>query len=207
VPSLRYDELEMLQRYDSRPGLRWEWAKSFLTAWHHHRFGIVKKLAPRLLSARQLRPEGVEARIRDEGPDGWYAYRARPDEAALISRAARDHFRGRLKRIDADTAMARGLRDLLGLCRDEGLPAALVLMPEGPTFRGWYGPRFDTELKAFLAGLERDFGVRTIDARGWVDEELFVDSHHLFAEGAEVFTRRLGAEVVGPLLGRRAAGR
>src|SRR5262245_7553574 len=146
VTSLRYDELELLERYDSRPGLRWQWAKSFLTAWHHHRLGLVKKFAPGLLSARQLRPEGVEGRIRDEGPDGWYAFRAEPDEAALIWRAARDHFRGRLKRIDADTPMAGGLRDLLAHCRDEGLPAALVLMPEGPTFRGWYGPRFDAGL-------------------------------------------------------------
>src|SRR5262245_4864059 len=197
VPSLRYEELELLQRYDRRPGLRWEWARSVLTAWHHHRFAIVKKFAPRLLPPRQLRPEGIEGRIRDEGPDGWYAFRVRADEAALISRAARDFFRGRLKRMDADSPMALGLRDLLVLCRDEGLPAALVLMPEGPTFRGWYGSRFEAELKTFLAGLERDFGVRTIDARGWVDEELFVDSHHLIAEGAEVFTRRLGAEAIG----------
>ena len=47
-------------------------------------------------------------------------------------------------------------------------------------------------IDAYLAGLSRDYGVAVIDARTWVAEDGFFDSHHLLPAGASTFSRRLG---------------
>jgi hypothetical protein len=92
-------------------------------------------------------------------------------------------------------APARALRDLLDRCRAEKVRVALVLMPEGSEFRGWYPPAMEAEMADFLGGLRREHGVAVIDARAWVDDAGFWDSHHLLPSGAAVFTRRLADEV------------
>src|SRR5262249_47575099 len=98
---------------------------------------------------------------------------------------------------------AQAYRDLLALCRDEHIPAALLVMPEGSAFRGLYPPQGRVALDAFLADLSREFAVPLIDARSWVDDDGFWDGHHLEAGGAEVFTERFGREALRPLLSRR----
>jgi hypothetical protein len=92
------------------------------------------------------------------------------------------------------------LRATLELCREQHAAAALVLMPEGETFRGWYSPEALARLDAFLGGLTREFGVPVIDARTWVAERDTSDSHHLLLSGAMTFTERFAREAVVPLL-------
>jgi Protein of unknown function (DUF1574) len=92
------------------------------------------------------------------------------------------------------------LRATLELCREHHAAAALVLMPEGETFRGWYSPEALTRLDAFLSGLTREFGVPVIDARTWVAERDTSDSHHLLRSGATTFSERFAREAVVPLL-------
>ena len=88
----------------------------------------------------------------------------------------------------------------LAVARHEGLVTALVLMPEGPAMRGWYRPAGWRDLRAYLDRLGRRFGVQLIDARAWVGEEDFTDSHHLAAAGARRFSARLGRDVLLHLL-------
>lgn len=92
------------------------------------------------------------------------------------------------------------LRATLELCREHHAAAALVLMPEGVTFRGWYSADALARLDAFLDGLTREFGVPVIDARTWVAERDTSDSHHLLLSGATTFTERFSREAVVPLL-------
>ena len=97
---------------------------------------------------------------------------------------------------------ARGLRHALETCRREGIPAAVLLMPESPDMRQCYGPGTRAALDVFLQSECREFGVELIDAREWYQtEELFCDGLHLVPEGARLFTARLADEVLPRLVG------
>ena len=80
--------------------------------------------------------------------------------------------------------------------RADHLPAALVLMPEGSAFRSWYSPPMWAQIQGFLNDLGCEFTAPLINARDWVADEDFYDSHHMFAHGAAVFTERFGPEVL-----------
>ena len=69
-------------------------------------------------------------------------------------------------------------------------------MPEGTWYRSWYGTGVEHELQAFLGGLRDQFGADVVDARTWVADEEFNDSHHLLQSGAACFTDRLTQEGV-----------
>src|SRR5262249_30236172 len=98
------------------------------------------------------------------------------------------------------------LRESVALCRREGIAVAPLLMPEASEVRRWYPPGAGAALDDLPGALRRDFGVPVIDAREWVADAGFADSHHLLPAGAAAFTGRLGHEVIVPLLeGRRPA--
>ncbi|MCZ2342270.1 MAG: DUF1574 domain-containing protein [Bacteroidales bacterium] len=92
------------------------------------------------------------------------------------------------------------LRELLGTCREQGIPVRLVLMPEGTEFRSWYPPERLATLKTFLGSIATEYGVSWIDAQNWLPDEAFYDSHHMLAVGADAFTDRLIRDFVVPLL-------
>jgi hypothetical protein len=126
-----------------------------------------------------------------------------------VSRAATEHARQAYEehlsgfRLGGPSAAA--LRELLELCRAEGISAALVLMPEGSEFRSWYPPAARAQIDHFLDELCRDCGAGVIDARLWLADEDFVDGHHPYPQGAARFSARLAREVIAPRLGRAGA--
>jgi hypothetical protein len=105
------------------------------------------------------------------------------------------------------------LREMLSLCRDQSIPAALLYMPEESQLRRWYPPHVDAAINAYFAGLRQDFGAPLVDARDWVEDCYFSDFVHLLPDGARKFTSRLEREAIPGLLeessasGRYAAGR
>jgi hypothetical protein len=92
------------------------------------------------------------------------------------------------------------LRELLALCRTEGIPAGLIVMPESSEHRSWYPAAARAELAAYLDRLKREFHVPLIDARCWIADADFYDSHHLWPRGAATFTRRFQVEALEPFL-------
>ena len=88
----------------------------------------------------------------------------------------------------------------LELCRAHGLKAALVLMPEGSAFRARYNPKVWRQIKDFLDALSRTYDAPLINAREWIEDDGFFDSHHLIIPGAITLARRLSREGVLPLL-------
>ncbi|OWK42972.1 hypothetical protein FRUB_02571 [Fimbriiglobus ruber] len=89
----------------------------------------------------------------------------------------------------------RAYRDLLALCRARGIPVAFYVMPESPTFRGWYPPAARERIRSYY----RELGVPVFDASDWIgDETMFADGHHLMRHGATAFSERFGRECVGP---------
>ena len=97
----------------------------------------------------------------------------------------------------------RALEDLLDQARALGIPTALVMMPESKAFRELLPADGDARLMSFLRNLSERTGARLVDARRWLPDENFSDGHHMFARGAETFTRRLARECVAPELGIR----
>jgi hypothetical protein len=91
---------------------------------------------------------------------------------------------------------ARALEDLLACCRQDGVRAALLLMPEGSVFRSWYPPGMRAGCDAWLSALCRREGVPLVDARTWVEDAGFWDGHHLFPAGAVRFTQRWTREAL-----------
>jgi hypothetical protein len=97
----------------------------------------------------------------------------------------------------------RATRELLEFCRGQGIEVVLVLTPEGRTFQSWYSPESRRRVDAYCDALSRAYGVPLIDARDWLDDADFTDSHHVNARGAEAFTLRLGRDVLQPLVDGR----
>jgi hypothetical protein len=95
---------------------------------------------------------------------------------------------------------ARALGDLLDLCRKEGIPVALVLMPEASYFRACYAPAVNAFLHDFLTGVQQHWHVPLIDARQWIEDKYFWDGHHLLPAGAAVFTDRFERNALRPLV-------
>ena len=170
-----------------------------------HRFKLLSRVLPDALPW-YLRYEW--GRTRD--PNGWNKTPAA--DASEVTAEERD--RGTARTVSeyrdvmwcdlpARPAVA-ALRDTLALCRAEGIPVRLVVMPEGDTFRNLYPPGAEARIALFLASLTAEFGCPLTDARGWLPEDASLDGHHLHRAGAAAFTDRLTAEVILPFLHARA---
>jgi hypothetical protein len=85
----------------------------------------------------------------------------------------------------------RALQDMITQCRHHAIEPILVVLPESPRFRSWYGPRGNEQLDHFLKQFPRENGVRLIPARDWLEETDFADGHHATPRGASTYTRKL----------------
>jgi hypothetical protein len=195
---LQWNDLRLLERYgDEDRRLRKEWWLGCLAPCYSHRFSILSRVCPPYLYYL-YRQDG----FRDIDGSGWVEppeqRNAGIREVAL--RAAREDYHNYLSDFQVGEAGAGAIREQLEVCRQEGIPVALVLMPEGTEFRSWYQPADWQAIEFFLTHVCREFDVPLINAREWLPDEDFVDSHHLLPSGAERFTDRLGREAILPLL-------
>jgi hypothetical protein len=143
----------------------------------------------------------VPMRWRNHDEFGWGAWAEKPDAELRAKRIAhaRTEFEIPLKYTRVTPFTEQVLRRLVDRCRAEGIPLAFYIMPEGPTFRSWYDPDMRADTDRFLARLQGEYGVPVIDAREWVGEDDFIDSHHLLPDGAAKFTKRFGRDVLTPI--------
>jgi hypothetical protein len=205
VNRLRWVDMPAVARYADRPSLLVRrWCRSRLAPCYTHRFCILTRYAPDLL------PESQADELRRLDGFGWNQYERDGVNAERYRRGvayARREYAAALARFQVSPAPDRALRELLALCRDRGIVAFLLLMPEGSEFRGWYPPAARSRIDEYLDGVSRAYGAPLIDARCWLDDRCFFDSHHLLPGGSTAFTRRFGREVLRPLLeGRLPAG-
>jgi hypothetical protein len=185
--------------------VRGQWARAALVPAYVHRFKLVARLFPSAIPW-QLRYDWG----RTLDPNGWNpadVFEVTDEQRArgVASTVAEYHAVVRHE-LPAGPAAA-ALRDTLSLCRTEGIPVRLVILPETTAFRGLYPPGVEAKLTRFLAGLTAEFGCTLTDAREWLPDDAFLDGHHLLRPGATTFTDRLTAEVVLPFLRARSAGR
>jgi hypothetical protein len=189
-----WGDLAVLARFADRPARPYRrWLRAHLTAASHHRFPLLSCLAPKWLG-----PDVCEARWRRVDRHGWLG--CPKDEVTAeqyrigLETAARQ-YGACFHQFQISERVDRALRELLDLCRREGIAVVLLTMPEGSEFRGWYPPAARVAIDAYLTQLGRDHGVPWIDARTWVADDGFYDGHHLLPGGAAAFTRRFGREL------------
>src|SRR5689334_8878485 len=88
-----------------------------------------------------------------------------PDEHRRGVALAHEEYYGLLQTLRLDGPAARAVGESLALCREHGVRAAMVLMPEGTEFRDWYPPCVEEEVYDFLGDLSYTYGAPLIDAR------------------------------------------
>jgi hypothetical protein len=201
LPASRLDhfDLPLLERYrgDTRPDLGRQVVLAEAGTLYSRRYALARALSPALVPAYD--DEGCPFAWQVEAP-GSRPEHPSPEVRRKALAHAEEEYRGLLGNFRP--ARCEALRELLRSCRAAGIPAALLLMPEGLTYRSWYGPETGPNIKAWLDDVAAEFGVGVIDARDWMTEEDFRDSHHLLRQAAVVFTERLGREHILPVLRR-----
>jgi hypothetical protein len=195
---LYLDELPII----ARPGASlWQLRSNWWQAWpvpaFSHRYAILHRTAPPLL------PGKVSWRsvnhIDRWGMGVMPTPPTREQQPRLVA-GMLNWYRPLLNDFRLGEPACDSLRDLLELCRKERIGAMLVLMPEGTEFKGLYTSDVWRQIEAFLHDLTREFDVPLVNARDWVADEHFSDSHHLLHAGAAEFTSRLAREHVTPSL-------
>jgi hypothetical protein len=126
-----------------------------------------------------------------------------PADRERLTALAAGHLHDRLRRFRISPRGDRATRALLDVLRHSGVRTVLVLLPEGPTFESWYGPGGRELVGQYCADLGREYAAKVVDARRWLTDADFYDSHHVLRRGAEAFTDRLGRDVLRPYLAAR----
>jgi hypothetical protein len=198
---LSWADLDVIERYASarRPQARRIWLRELPGHVYEHRGELVARFAPSLVPPTQLPDSGLVFEEMPENPDDDAAWHT-PERRRRALELSRSIYAGILSHFRLGGTNCEALRDLLAECRRDAVPVALLLMPEGATFRSWYAPGVIEEVRAWLDELRAEFGVTVLDAREWMEEDDFEDSHHLTRDGARRFSQRLGAEHLLPLL-------
>lgn len=155
-----------------------------------------------LLAAKTVAEKLAYIDLLPQGGDGGWQLQDQLDkqEIARRIRITRAGYRPRLQDFQIKPETDRALQETLQLCRENDIETVLLLMPEGSEFQSWYAPWALPQIDAYCRGLSRDFGVPLVDARHWLPDNLFTDSHHPLRPGAMLFTERLAREVLGPLV-------
>ena len=202
---LSLSDFDVLERCGLPQTAAWRkaWWQDWAVPWHAHRFSILSELAPKFL------PAGVQQDwCKRCDPAGWVPLPPDPNVppavVAQVAERVRAQYEPVLTNFRLSETGRRAIRAVLDECRQQGIPAALIMLPEGSRLRNWYPPTAWAEMDALLAELQRDYQVPLINGRLWAADGDFPDGIHLYTHGADAYSRRLSQEVA-PLL--RRAGR
>jgi hypothetical protein len=175
------------------------YARQRLIPWHRLRTRILREVAPAWAPLNDPRDK---IRLTPLGGDDFWLLETAlsPEEASWRTAMVRDTYYDQFQNFHVDARGDRATRELLDLCRRERVTVALLLTPEASVYRSWYSASARVEVDAYLARIGREYGVSVIDARTWLADSDFTDSHHPLKRGAEAFTKRLGRDLLEPLV-------
>lgn len=163
-------------------------------SWQHARHLVppwMSELVPAPPPTWHYLPLGGSLRLEESVDDATRRHRTAVAKAALGDA---------LRSLPSPPNGGPALRELLALCRREGIRVVLAYTPEGAAIRTWYDRGRLTALESYCADAAAEAGVPMVDARDWLDEGDFYDSHHTLRGGADKFSRRLYDEVMLPLV-------
>jgi hypothetical protein len=197
---LRPEELALAERFGRQADDIQAARRDDLLPFYAHRFALLSRVMPVLLPF-QLRLDGFRS-VDGSGYSQPPKLSTTPERRRAATQGTRDQFYAMLQNFRFSPGSCEALHELLDRCRQEKIPAALVLMPEGSEFRSWYPPRVRAEIDRYLVDSSHSYGVPLVDAREWIADDLFSDSHHLLPEGATAFSERFVREVLPPIIRR-----
>lgn len=174
--------------------LRWR-----LAPWYYCRQALLGRWAPRFTAGEFI----------PVGPCGSFPHleeSVAEDERQRRVRHEREAYTDALQNFAVSGSSRRAMHELAGLCRREQIELILLLTPEGSEFQRWYTPEARRQVDQFCGELREWYDLELIDARDWLSDDQFSDSHHMLARGAREFTRRLAARVLPHALAGRQPG-
>jgi hypothetical protein len=196
---LTWEDLPVVRRYTSAPArLYRKWLQGHLVPWFSERSLVLKCFAPGWDSSEP----SVDDLWLIQDRCGWLNHLL-PDEDGdhyQPFEQAKAHFGPVLQKYEICPRSDAALRELVALCRQEGIQVGVVFMPEGTAFRGLYPAPARAAIAEYLQRMGRENNITVIDARDWVADKDFIDTFHLHPRGATAFTVRFGREVLQPLL-------
>jgi hypothetical protein len=197
--------LVTLERYrgDDSATLHEAWCLEWLLPWYSHRYAITSKVSPDFVPYR-ARIDWAFA-VDNSGWSGAPVKRLPRNLEIEAIEKARQEYLPCLEGFEVDSLADLALHEILDQCRKDGILAALVLMPEGSEFRAIYSRAVWQQVDHFIQDIAATYEISVINARNWIADEDFSDSHHLLRHGAVAFTERLGKEAILPLLRERAS--
>lgn len=198
---LRYGEAKRAVGYGLPPEVVAKWRSSVVVPWSELRLPLLGRLTPSALPWGVRFDWGRSCDARGWGPPPWAS--VTPEEYRAGVERARREYAAVLADLRPAAGAVRALHDLLALCRDHGIPAKLVLLPEAAEFRALYSPVTLARLDGILGDLRTAHGCDLIDARDWGPPGEFTDGHHLLRGGAKAFSDRLARDAVLPFLRER----
>jgi len=204
ISRLSWKDVTMLNHYVRDPKtMRRRWYKDQLWPWYAQRFSVMNHYASNSVLWR-LRLDYWKQLDRW----GWSDI-GQDNQPLVLNPTAlevtRTDYYPDLQHLHVTSIEDHALRDLIALCRQEGIPTLFYLMPEGTIFRGWYAPAVSARINDYLARLSRECGVPIVDLREWIEDKYFVDSHHLYRKGAALFSSRFAPQVLACLVQGRLA--
>lgn len=174
--------------------------RGYLAPWYEYRFLLLDRYAPFFLMNNQRLNGGHES---DEFGFARLQEWSDPEGKPSLLRTALGQYAFYFQGYRPNGIGVNGIRDTLDVCKANGIRPAVILMPESPTWLGWYDAEGLVELNRLMKRLGQEYGVPVFDGRTWVPDELTMDGHHLAGLGADRFTKRLVSEALAPWLGGR----
>lgn len=90
----------------------------------------------------------------------------------------------------------RALHDLIRECQQDGVPVALIFMPEGTQFKMFYDANAEQIWQGHLKALTEEFSIPVLNTRLWEEcASDMPDQVHFTQEGAARYTKRLATEL------------
>lgn len=207
---LRFADLPLVEHYGEpmRSSVYCEWWQAALFPWHSHRMKIFSCFWPLpTWDAQYEGLDGLDDSCSHYGSPAQIRRKLEPRAMQAGLEYARREYCERLANFRLGGPNCEALCELLTLCRESNIRTVLVLMPEGDLFRSWYPPSVWNAIQNHLDEISRTYRTPMINCRNWISSEDFIDSHHLQFKGADEFTRRLGQEVILPLLNNESLDR
>src|SRR5206468_3119893 len=124
------------------------WLEARLVPWYAHRFNILSMVLPTMLPIC-LRQDGY-TRCDECGWGPACPVRTPPEQKRQLSAKATRAYQPIHESFQLGTASCQAVRMILEECRRHRIKAALVLMPEGPCFRGCYPEQVWQQVDPFL---------------------------------------------------------
>lgn len=190
---MTHSELGPVVSYGFPQEVKHQWRESITEPWYSLRFPLLGRIMP---SALPWHLRFDWSRGCDEF--GWgapFRESVTPEEYAEGLVRSKGEYEAVLTDMKPTGGGARALADLAALCRAEGIPLKLILMPEGVGFRDMYSPVVLERLHRQLQAVCLDHGCTLIDGREWLPDSAFTDGHHVLKRGALQFTDKLKDEM------------